>query len=381
MTRRATFTAEGRRRSIERITELVRKELKQIFRDPRLARLVLIAPLLQLVVFGYAVSTDIRQMTTFVVDHDRTREARDLIAAFTASKYFRVIGMSSRSADLQAALDHGKAIVGLEIPAGFARDLGSGRGARVQILFDGTNSNVATVAKGYAERIVLVYALARQGGPAAARVELRERAWFNPELESRNYNVPAVMGAIMMLICLNLTALAVVREREIGTLEQLMVSPLSPRELIAGKTIPFALIGLLDVALITAVALAWFRVPFMGHWLHLLLASVLYLLSGLGLGLLISTVSNTQQEAFLSSFLVFMPTILLSGFMFPVSSMPELFQWLTLANPMRHYLVIVRGIFLKGAGPGALWPEYAALLAIGTALLGVAATRFRKTIG
>jgi ABC-2 type transport system permease protein len=380
MTASAPQAGAGRRASLERVLELVRKEWKQIFRDSRLARLVIVAPILQLIVFGYAVSTDIRNTTTFVVDHDHTRASRELVAAFTASGYFREVGRGTRSADLGRALDRGRAIVGLEIPAGFARDLASGD-ARVQLLFDGTNSNVATVAKGYAERIVLAYALRQPGAPAGLPIELRERAWFNPELASRNYNVPAVMGAIMMLICLNLTALAVVREREIGTLEQLMVSPLTPRELIAGKTIPFAVIGLFDVALITAVALLWFRVPFIGFWPLLVLASLLYLLSGLGLGLLISTVSATQQEAFLSSFLVFMPTMLLSGFMFPVASMPEAFQWLTLVNPMRHYLVIVRGIFLKGTGLGALWPEYAALAAIGGALLAIATTRFRKTIG
>jgi len=378
---RGQRSGDSRRASLERVLELVRKEWKQIFRDFRLARLVIVAPIIQLIVFGYAVSTDIRNTTTFVVDHDHTRASRELVAAFTASGYFREVGRGARSADLGRALDRGKAIVGLEIPAGFARDLASGEGARVQLLFDGTNSNVATVAKGYAERIVLAYALRQPGAPAGTRIELRERAWFNPELASRNYNVPAVMGAIMLLICLNLTALAVVRERELGTLEQLMVSPLTPRELIAGKTIPFAVIGLFDVALITAVALTWFRVPFIGYWPYLVLASLLYLLSGLGLGLLISTVSNTQQEAFLSSFLVFMPTMLLSGFMFPVASMPEAFQWLTLVNPMRHYLVIVRGIFLKGTGLGALWPEYAALAAIGGALLAIASSRFRKTIG
>ena len=378
---RGKRSGDGRRASLERVLELVRKEWKQIFRDFRLARLVIVAPIIQLIVFGYAVSTDIRNTTTFVVDHDHTRASRELVAAFTASGYFREVGRGARSADLGRALDRGKAIVGLEIPAGFARDLASGEGARVQLLFDGTNSNVATVAKGYAERIVLAYALRQPGAPAGTRIELRERAWFNPELASRNYNVPAVMGAIMLLICLNLTALAVVRERELGTLERLMVSPLTPRELIAGKTIPFAVIGLFDVALITAVALTWFRVPFIGYWPYLVLASLLYLLSGLGLGLLISTVSNTQQEAFLSSFLVFMPTMLLSGFMFPVASMPEAFQWITVVNPMRHYLVIVRGIFLKGTGLGALWPEYAALAAIGGVLLAIATMRFRKTIG
>jgi ABC-2 type transport system permease protein len=207
---------------------------------------------------------------------------------------------------------------------------------------------------------------------------LRERAWFNPDLSSRNYNVPAVVGAIILLVCLLLTSLAVVRERELGTLEQLMVSPLTPGELIAGKTIPFAIIGLVDLTIVTIVAIVWFGVPFQGSLVPLLAASVLYLLSGLGVGLLISTVSATQQEAFMASFLVFMPAILLSGFMFPVSSMPDVFQWLTYLNPVRHYLIIVRGVFLKGVGFQAMWPEFTALLILGAALLGLAASRFDK---
>ncbi len=367
--------------SLERIWEMVRKEFLQILRDPRLRRVIFIAPIIQLVIFGYAVSTDIRNTSTFVVDHDRTRASRDLVEAFRASGYFRVVGRSDRPGNLIRALDRGEAIVGIEIPPGFSEALRDGSGARIQLLLDGTNSNTATVAKGYAERIVQSYGA--RFGPAQppAAIDLRERAWFNPDLASRNYNVPAVVGAIILLVCLLLTSLAVVREREIGTLEQLMVSPLTPGELIAGKTIPFALIGLLDLGVVTTVALLWFGVPFEGNFLVLLGASVLYLLSGLGIGLLVSTVSNTQQEAFMASFLIFQPTMLLSGFMFPVSSMPALFQWLTLLNPLRHYLEIVRGIFLKGTGLGALWPQCLALLVMGTAILTFAATRFRKRVG
>jgi ABC-2 type transport system permease protein len=364
--------------SLQRIWEMLRKEFLQIARDPRLVRVIFIAPVIQLLVFGYAVSTDIRDTTTFVVDHDRTQVSRDLVQAFTASGYFQVVGRSARPADLVSALQQGDAIVGITVPAGFAQALRDGSGARVQVLLDGTNSNTARVALGYAERIVQSFG-ARYGGMALA-LDLRERAWFNPDLKSRDYNVPAVVGAIILLVCLLLTSLAVVREREIGTLEQLMVTPLTAFELIAGKTIPFALIGLVDLLVVTAVALFWFEVPFAGNFGTLLLASVLYLLSGLGLGLLISTISKTQQEAFMASFLVFMPTILLSGFMFPVSSMPEVFQWLTLVNPTRHYLEIVRGIFLKGVGFSALWMQFLALLVLGTALLGFAGSRFRKTV-
>lgn len=367
------------REKLQRIWEILRKEFLQIARDPRLMLVIFIAPVIQLLVFGYAVSTDIRNTTTFVVDHDQTQESRDLVEAFTASGYFQVVGRSDRPADLVSALQHGDAIIGLTLPAGFAANLRDGSGARVQVLLDGTNSNTATVALGYAERIVQSFGTRYAGGMTLS-LDLRERAWYNPDLKSRDYNVPAVVGAIILLVCLLLTSLAVVREREIGTLEQLMVTPLTAFELIAGKTIPFALIGLVDLLVVTAVALFWFDVPFAGNFFTLLLASVLYLLSGLGLGLLISTISKTQQEAFMASFLVFMPTILLSGFMFPVSSMPEVFQWLTLINPTRHYLEIVRGIFLKGVGVDELWIQFLALAALGTVLLGFAGSRFRKTV-
>lgn len=365
--------------SPERVFEMVRKELRQVFRDPRLKRVIFVAPVVQLLVFGYAVSTDVRNVSTLVVDGDRTRASRELVDAFAASGYFRIEGISERPADLLRALDRGDAALGVVIPPGFSRDLTAGEGgARVQLLFDGTNSNLATVARGYAERIVQSHAAGRAPGslPSAA-VDLRSRAWFNPELASRTYNVPAVIGALLLLLCLLLTSLAVVREREIGTLEQLLVSPLEPGELILGKSLPFALIGLLDLGLVTAVARLWFGVPLRGSLLLLLLASLLFILSALGLGLLISTISNTQQEAFMAAFLVFLPAMLLSGFMFPVGSMPEVFQALTLLNPLRHYLEIVRALFLKGAGLGALRTQFLALLAMGTGLLWLAARRFR----
>lgn len=364
--------------SPERIFEMVRKEFKQIFRDPRLRGVIFIAPMVQLLAFGYAVSTDVRNVSTLVVDHDRTGASRELMEAFTASGYFRILGTTERPADLVRALDHGDAVVGIVIPQGFERDAVEGR-AKVQILLDGTNSNLATVARGYAERIVMSQGL--KPGVPGPLVDLCSRAWFNPALESRDYNVPAVIGALLLLICLLLTSLAVVREREIGTLEQLLVSPLQPGELILGKTLPFALIGLVDLGLVTAVALLWFRIPFRGNPLLLVLGTVLFLLSALGLGLLISSISNTQQEAFMAAFLVFLPAILLSGFLFPVSSMPRGFQALTLINPLRHYLEIVRAVFLKGAGLEALWTQLLSLLGMGVGLLWLAAGRFRASSG
>ena len=366
------------RASLRRIGWMVRKELWQVFRDPRLARVVLAAPLLQLLVFGYAVSTDVRDTPTIVLDQDRTAASRELVAALTASGYFAWTETAARDADLTRALDHGQAAVALAIPPGYAADLAAGR-ARVQLLFDGTNSNQATVAKGYAERILQELALARSAAAGAApALELRTRAWYNPDLSSRTYNVPAVIGLLLNLVCQLLTALAVVRERELGTLEQLAVSPLTPGELILGKTIPFALIALVDLALITGVALVWFRVPFIGSPLLLLAATLLFVACALGLGLLVSTVSATQQEAFLGSFLLFMPIVLLSGFMFPVSSMPALFQWLTLANPLRHFLAVVRGVFLEGIGFADALPQLGAMALLAAALLALATARFRR---
>jgi ABC-2 type transport system permease protein len=373
--------------SLPRLWQMVRKEFRQMLRDPRAARMLFVSPIVQLLLFGYAVNTDVKRAATFVVDHDRTAASRELLAAFTASGHFRIAGAGERPADLVRALDHGEAVVGLEIPRGFAAALAGGDGAAVQLLVDGTSANTATVAQGYAQQIIQGFVLAQTGYPAAAAgrgppgADLRLRAWYNPNLESRVYNVPGVIGTIVMLMGLLLTSLAVVREREIGTLEQLMVSPLAPRELMLGKTLPVVVVCLVDLLLVTAVAMLWFAIPFRGSFALLLLASLFYVLAGLGLGLLISTVSRTQQEAFMSMFFFFLPAIILSGFMYPVENMPEAVRIATLLNPMRHYLVIVRGIFLKGAGFADLWDEIAVLAVMGVAVIGFAAGRFHKTTG
>jgi ABC-2 type transport system permease protein len=360
-----------------RIARMIRKELRQIFRDPRMKRVIFIAPVIQLVIFGYAVNTDIRDTSMFVVDHDRSFDSRRLIDALTASGYFRVVDRSQRPAEMERALDRGEAIVGLEIPADFTENLRAGRGAEVQLLTDGTNSNTATVAQGNALRIIRSYAEDQMaaGGSDPGGVDLRIRAWFNPDLASRVYNVPGVLGVIVLLMALLLTALTVVREREMGTLDQLLVTPLRPVELILGKTLPVALIATVQILLVTAVAIFWFGIPFRGSALALAIAAAIYIVSGLSFGLLISTVARTLQEALMVMFLFFMPAIILSGFMFPIFTMPEVFQWITLANPIRHFLEIVRPVFLKGAGVAELWPQYLYLLAI--AALGFAAARLR----
>jgi ABC-2 type transport system permease protein len=364
-----------------RIRHLLRKELRQIFRDPRMKRIIFVAPIIQLIVFGYAVNTDIRDTPMFVVDQSGTYESRQLVDALTASGYFRVVGRSVRPADLGRALDRGRAIVGLEIPPDYARDLRAGRGAGVQVLVDGTNSNTAVVVQGNALRIIHQESERQLGagqGMLPRGVDLRARAWFNPDLASRVYNVPAVMGLIVLIMCLLLTALTVVREREMGTLEQLSVTPVTPGELILGKTIPVALIALTQLTLIMLVAIFWFNIPFRGSLLALLAAAAIYIVAGLAFGLLISTVSRTQQEALMVMFLFFMPAIVLSGFMFPVFTMPTFFQWVTLANPIRHFLEIVRPVFLKGYGIPELWPQYLWLLGIAAGVLLLARLRFAR---
>jgi ABC-2 type transport system permease protein len=362
---------------------MVRKELSQLFRDPKTKRVIFVSPLIQLVLFGYAVNTDVRRVPTLVVDHDRTAESRLLVEAFSASGYFLVVRTSDRPAEIERALDRGEARVGLWIPAGYATDLAAGRSPHVQVVLDGSNSNTATVAQGYLARIVAEHGARRaaaSGMVPPAGVELRARAWFNPSLESRVYNVPAVIGVIVLLMCLLLTALGVVREREMGTLDQLLVSPLSAGELMLGKTLPVAGIALLQLVLVTAVALLWFDIPLRGPVGALLLAAVLFVLAGLSAGLLISTISRTQQEAFLGMFLFLLPAIILSGFLYPVETMPRFFQVLTLANPLRHFLEVVRAIFLKGAGLAELWVEMAVLAAMASAGLALAVARFRSSL-
>jgi ABC-2 type transport system permease protein len=369
--------------SRRRVATLVRKELRQIFRDPKTKRIIFASPIIQLLLFGYAVTTDVHDVTTFVVDHDHSIESRALVDAFTAGAYFKVVGRSDRPQDLTRALDRGSATIGIEIPRSFARDLQSGRGAAVQVLVDGTNSNTGTVAQGYATRIVQEFGVRHaeaRGAAVPPGIDLRARAWFNPDLASRVYNVPAIIGVLLMLMALLLTALAVVRERELGTLEQLLVSPVTPGELMLGKTIPVAFIALIDLALICAVAILWFGIPLRGSVFALVLASFVYILASLGIGLFISTVSKTQQEAFMSMFLMFLPAIVLSGFMYPVHTMPRFFQALTLLNPVRHFLEIVRAIFLKGHGIVELWPQFLVIAIMAILVLAGATARFRRSM-
>lgn len=369
-----------------RIRRLVRKELRQLFRDPRSKRIIFVAPVVQLLLFGYAVTTDVRDVSLALLDRDRTTESRRLVESLTASGYFRVVLDAGGEEQVRQALDGGRVRAALVIPTGFSRALEGGEVPSVQMLLDGTNSNTATVARGYATGILTRFALrsgrdGRDGLERAARgVDLRTRAWFNPELESRHYNVPAVMGMIVLVMSLVLTAMAVVRERELGTMDQLLVSPLTPGEFILGKTVPVVGVAMVQLALVAGLGLLWFRIPFRGSVLLLVVASLLFILAGLAFGLLVSTISRTQQEAFLSIFLLVLPAIVLSGLLYPVETMPEVFQWLTLANPLRHFLEIVRDSFLKGAGATDLALQLSVLALMAGGGLWLAVNRFRASV-
>jgi len=366
-----------------RIRVLVQKELRQLFRDQKMKRMMFGAPIIQLLLFGYAVNTDVRNVRTVVVDQDRTVESRLLQEALTASGYFRIVSVAEDAEAIERALDGSTSTMGLQIPPGFTRDLRGGKAAAVQVLIDGTSSNTATVAQGYAGGIIQNFAAKQAeelGATLQGGIDLRTRAWYNPDLSSRVYNVPGVIGLLLLLMALLLTALSVVRERELGTLEQLMVSPINPKELMLGKTVPVLVVCLVDLALITAVAILWFHIPLRGPVGALVLASFLYITAGLGAGLFISTISRTQQEAFLTMFLFLLPGIILSGFMYPIDTMPEVFQHLTLLNPVRYFMEMVRGIFLKGQGVRELWIQYLVLAGMSLATIYGASRRFRKSL-
>lgn len=370
----------------ERIYRMLVKEFIQVLRDPRMKALIFVMPVIQLIMFGYAVTTDVDHIKTAVCDLDKSPQSRALIERFTASGYFTVVDRTDRPERLGELLDRGKAIMGIQINRGFADDLRSGRQAAIQTIVDGTDSNTGTVAMDYAQRITQEFSraraapgeLAQLAQPQTESIELRSRAWFNPDLKSRYYNVPGVIAVVVLLISLLLTAMAIVREREIGTMEQLMVTPIRSFELILGKTLPFVLISFIDVLVVTAIGVSWFDVPILGSLWLLLFGAGLYLMSTIGIGLFISTVSQTQQQALMSSFFFYLPAVLLSGFMFPISNMPEPAQWLTYLNPLRYFLIIIRDIFLKGSGLEILWPQFAALAVLGTALLLVSSLRFKK---
>jgi len=374
----------------QRIRHIIKKEFLQLRRDPRLLRVVIISPIFQLLVFGYAATTDVHHISTAVYDEDRSQASRALVQQFTGSGYFDYDYFISSPKEMDALLDAGKAQMVLHIPPRFSADLAHNHIAQVQLVLDGSDSMTAGIISGYAPGVIARYSQQiavtrlnrlRRVLPQVPRIDARLRVWYNPELKSVNFMVPGVLCTLLLVVTMILTSLAIVKEREIGTLEQLIVTPITPGELMLGKTLPFVLLGFVDLVLVTTVAVLWFHVPLNGSLALLVALTAIFLLASLGGGLFISTVSRTQQQAMVTGFFFMMPSVILSGFMFPIQNMPRFIQYLTYAIPLRYYLVIIRGIFLKGNGIDVLWPQALALVGLGAGILALSAARFTKRLG
>jgi ABC-2 type transport system permease protein len=374
----------------DRIWCMIVKEFLQLRRDKYARFRLLVPPIIQMLVYGYAATFDVNRVQIAVIDFDHSQESRDLLSRFAFTGRFEVAKILSNEQELKSLIGHSDIPMALKIEPGFAELLRNGQTAHLQVIVDGTNSNTALIAVGYVNQIAdqfsQDYARDRlnQMTPAIAatvpQISLEQRPWYNPDLNSQWFFVPGVIGSITLMMVVTLTAFAIVREREIGTLEQAMVTPIRPFEFILGKTIPFFVVGLADVILVAVVGTLWFQVPFRGNVLVLLLGVVLFLLSTLGVGLLISTLSSTQQQAFASAFFFVNPAFTLSGFAFPITSMPKAMQMITYVDPLRYFLVILRGTFLKGVGLAVLLPQMLALGGLTTILLAISVSRFRKSI-
>jgi ABC-2 type transport system permease protein len=375
---------------LARLMQMLLKEFIQVFRDKRTRYILIGPPLIQMLIFGYAATFEIRHVPLAVLDLDHTQESRELISRFSSTQYFDLQRQLTHPAQIPELIDRGEVTVALQIHPGFSENLRKGQTAELQVVVDATNSNTALIAAGYANQIAQNFAqdyqrdrmqrISPQLVALIPRVELQPRPLYNTDLKSRWFFVPGVIGSLTLVLVTTLTAFAVVREREIGTLEQIMVTPIRPVEFILGKTLPFFLIGLLDVALIATVGTLWFQVPFRGQVSVLLSGTVLFLLCQLGVGLLISTVSSTQQQAMVTAFFFIMPAITFSGFGFPISTMPQWLQQVTYLDPLRYFLVVIRGVYLKGVGMDVLWPQMAGMAALGAGVLTLSVFRFRKAL-
>jgi ABC-2 type transport system permease protein len=367
---------------MQRLRFLVWKEFLELRMEPRLFGIVVLAPIVQLTMLGYAATTDVRNVPVVVADGDRSNASRELIARFEGSPNFSIIETVTTVREIDPFLERGDAWLALSIPRGYEQELRSGRPVKVQVVADGSDSNSTTVALGYATSLLGGYAqeIATAGETApAGGIDARIRVWYNPQLESRYFMIPGVLALILLVVTTNLAAMAIVREKELGTLEQLNVTPLRRWELILGKLLPYGLIGMIDVLLVVAVAVLWFQVPLRGSFVLLIAMSLLYVLCTLSLGLFVSTISHTQQQAMMTATFFFLtPMIYLSGFIFPIENMPAVIQPITYFIPLTYYLVMVRGIFLKGIGLELLWPQALALFAWGLVMLALAVTRSRK---
>jgi len=368
-----------------RIRELVRKEFIQLLRDRRNRMVLFVAPLIQMLVFGYVVNYDIRTIRVAVVDDSRTEESRRLVDAFTGSRIFSVTHNLSDDRMLEDLLLRGRVDMGIKITPDFAGLIREGRTAAIQIVADGSMSNMASLRMAYTASVLEKFnnEMLRELYPQPlryGRIDARIRTWYNPNIESQYFFVPGIVAFVIMLISLLLTSIAIIREKEAGTMEQLIVTPLKASELIVGKTIPYIIISLVQLSVVIIVAISWFEIPLVGSVPLLFFAACLFLLSTLGIGLFISTISATQQQAMMATFFFILPFFMLSGFVFPIDNMPVVVQWLTYLNPLRYFLVILRGIFLKGIGLDILWPQYLFLAILGTLVFSGAIARFKKRL-
>ncbi|MDD5513425.1 MAG: ABC transporter permease [Candidatus Omnitrophica bacterium] len=375
---------------LERIFTILKKEFLQVLRDPRMKTTIFISPMVQVLIFGYAATMDITNVPTAVYDLDNTKESREVMRDFSYSQYFNIKRHLSNEQQMLRVIDRSSVNAVFKFNRGFARDIVGNNNAQLQVIVDGTDSNAASIILSYAGQITGKYNYRRMQERLWASagkevnypsVDLRDRRWFNENLESKNFFLPGVIALIVTMMSLLLSSMAIVREKEIGTMEQLIVSPIRPIELMLGKLIPFGIIALVQLCLITTIGVLWFHLPVRGSFFFLFICTLAYLLTSLGAGLFISTVSSTQQEAMMSVFLFYFPATLLSGFAYPIANMPKLIQYITYLNPLRYYLVILRSIFLKGSGIRLLWDELCVLLIIGVGVIVLSSLRFRKRLG
>ncbi len=371
-----------------RIRRMLVKEFLQMLRDPRMRVVIFGVPVIQMTVMAFALTTDVMNIRTAVLDMDKTPSSRELIAEFTAANYFRVVAYLRSESELTPLLDRGEVRAAIRIPAGFAREIHSGRTATFQVITDGTDSNSTAIALGYAGMIVTAFNDRKQDERQARRgittppvqIDTVNRAWFNANQESRFYYVPSLIAVMLFIFSLILTSIGIVREKEIGTIEQVMVTPICGLEFILGKTIPYMLTGYVSMTLMLIVARLVFDVRVAGSLPLLYLLSGIYLAGNMGLALIISGSAATQQQALLTSFLVLMPSVMLSGFLFPITNMPDVVRYATVFNPMRWYLEILRGIVMKDVDIAVLWPGIAAQSGLAVGFLAIAALRFKKTL-
>jgi ABC-2 type transport system permease protein len=374
-----------------RIYHIIVKEFIQVWRDKKMRFFLIAPPLVQLLVYGYIINFDFTHVAVGIFDESRTMESRELINRFTSNQWFNVKYDIKTQKELLSRIDHNDITMAVWIQWDFATRMRQGKSGKVSVILDATDSNTALLVSRYAGTVIADYTqeqlqqrLDEQGvkweGQIGLPVSIEPRAWFNSNLISRYSMVPGVTAMVVMLISLMLTALSVVREKEIGTMEQILVTPIRPIELILGKTIPFAVIAMLVGGVVTVVGILWFQIPFRGHPLVLVVGTAAFLLSSIGLGLFFSTVSSTQQQAMMASQLFLMPAIMLSGLVFPIANMPLFFQYLTLLNPLAYFIVVARAVFLVGAGLALLWKEMAAMVLLGVFLLALAVARFKVHI-